>query len=79
MRVVWYVLHTFRSHSHCAQSLRCDTGPDYAELNGNNITELWESDLKPIKICLDQGDFACWDSRTVHCNHPAQVLPLKEV
>jgi len=53
-------------------------GPDYAELNGNHIKELWESELKPVKICLEPGDFACWDSRTVHCNHPAQVLPLRE-
>eukprot|EP00026_Physarum_polycephalum_P011280 Phypoly_transcript_11487.p1 GENE.Phypoly_transcript_11487~~Phypoly_transcript_11487.p1 ORF type:complete len:361 (+),score=62.25 Phypoly_transcript_11487:73-1155(+) len=64
----------FKSHKNL-----CDYyGPDYAELNGNHIKELWESDLQPVKICLDQGDFACWDSRTVHCNHPAQVLPLKE-
>jgi len=46
-------------------------GPDYAELNGSHIKELWESDLQPIKVCLDEGDFVCWDSRTVHCNHPA--------
>lgn len=46
-------------------------GPDYAELNRSNIKELWESDLQPIKVCLDEGDFVCWDSRTVHCNHPA--------
>lgn len=53
-------------------------GPDYAELNGNNIKEIWEAGLQPVKINLDVGDFVCWDSRTTHCNHPAKELPLNE-
>lgn len=27
--------------------------------------------MKMEKICLDEGDFIMWDSRTVHCNSPA--------
>eukprot|EP01113_Clastostelium_recurvatum_P040102 TRINITY_DN6204_c0_g1_i1.p1 TRINITY_DN6204_c0_g1~~TRINITY_DN6204_c0_g1_i1.p1 ORF type:complete len:316 (-),score=24.34 TRINITY_DN6204_c0_g1_i1:164-1111(-) len=55
-------------------------GPDYAELNSSSLIELWESgdaDMKPIKICADKGDFVCWDSRTVHCNHPAHDAPVR--
>lgn len=53
-------------------------GPDYAELNRSNIAELWDSELQPIKVCLEEGDFVCWDSRTVHCNHPALEREIAE-
>jgi hypothetical protein len=34
--------------------------------------EIWNNPkYYPIKLCLDPGDFALWDSRTGHCNHPA--------
>jgi len=31
-------------------------------------------DVRPLKLCLDPGDFVMWDSRTVHCSHPARIL-----
>jgi len=41
-----------------------------------NDSELWTKTLpshglKPIKICAQPGDFVLWDSRTIHCNAPA--------
>jgi ectoine hydroxylase-related dioxygenase (phytanoyl-CoA dioxygenase family) len=28
-------------------------------------------DLLPVKLVLDAGDLVLWDSRTIHCSHPA--------
>jgi len=41
--------------------------------------KLWEYEvphagLKPIKVCAEAGDFVLWDSRTIHCNSPADTL-----
>ncbi len=56
------------------------------------IPELWNNKCTPTKICLDpgkkciwfdvnptisKGDFVMWDSRTVHCNHPAKTREFK--
>lgn len=30
--------------------------------------------LRPIKLCLEPGDLALWDSRTIHCNTPPTSL-----
>eukprot|EP00026_Physarum_polycephalum_P011314 Phypoly_transcript_11528.p1 GENE.Phypoly_transcript_11528~~Phypoly_transcript_11528.p1 ORF type:complete len:304 (+),score=39.32 Phypoly_transcript_11528:238-1149(+) len=39
--------------------------------------EIWnDPQYQPIKLCLDPGDFALWDSRTAHCNHPASCLNI---
>lgn len=32
-------------------------------------------DYRPVKLCVDAGDFILWDSRCVHCNHPASPTP----
>jgi len=46
---------------------------DYVKMD-RDIPELWR-EYHPIKVNLSPGDFACWDSRTVHCNHPAYSQP----
>jgi len=28
-------------------------------------------DLLPVKLILEAGDLVLWDSRTIHCSHPA--------
>lgn len=60
---------------------RMDSG-DYYRFTRD--IDFWESEktagyshkhaLRPIKLCLDPGDFVMWDSRTVHCNHPPTKL-----
>jgi len=35
--------------------------------------------LNPVKLCVDPGDFVMWDSRTVHCSHPAKPFPEKPI
>jgi len=43
----------------------------------NAITERDETnryDLLPVKLVLDAGDLVLWDSRTIHCSHPATKL-----
>jgi len=47
---------------------------DYIPLSKTYYPEIWEG-RTPSKICLDVGDFVMWDSRTVHCNHPAIPKP----
>jgi len=47
------------------------SGPDYVPLDRFTIPELWNENTKILKICLNPGDFTLWDSRTVHCSHPA--------
>jgi len=34
----------------------------------------WGVGNLPIKLNLEPGDFAMWDSRTSHCSHPAKIL-----
>jgi len=48
-------------------------GSDYIRISKPELVpEVWEDPAyRPIKLCLDPGDFAVWDSRTGHCNHPA--------
>lgn len=31
-------------------------------------------DYRPVKLCLDAGDFVLWDSRCIHCNNPPTQL-----
>jgi len=45
----------------------------------SNDRQLWEYEvpnagLKPIIVCAEAGDFVLWDSRTIHCNSPADTL-----
>ncbi len=47
---------------------------DYMSFTRVDDAELWQKH-QAIKLCLDAGDFAMWDSRTVHCNHPCQRMP----
>jgi len=46
---------------------------DFVPLSKMNMRDLWGA--QPVKICLEPGDFVLWDSRTSHCNHPAQLIP----
>jgi len=47
---------------------------DYVQLKLYPIDELWNKDTLVYKLCLNPGDFVLWDSRTIHCNHPAQYV-----
>jgi len=50
---------------------------DFVKMTHYDCPELW-ANAKPVKLCLDAGDFVCWDSRTVHCNQgctPNASLP----
>jgi hypothetical protein len=47
---------------------------DFVPLSKLPMKELWNS--QPVKLCLDPGDLVLWDSRTSHCNHPAQLIPV---
>jgi len=43
-----------------------------------NDKSLWEHEipkagLKAMKVCAEPGDFVLWDSRTIHCNAPADT------
>jgi len=51
----------------------CGKG-DFVKMD-KDIPELWGGEYTPTKINLNPGEFACWDSRTVHCNHPAYSQP----
>jgi len=63
----------------------CDKfGSDFVKLTKPGLVpEIWNNpEYYPIKLCLDPGDFAMWDSRTAHCNHPASPqakLPKPEI
>eukprot|EP01102_Stenamoeba_stenopodia_P005179 TRINITY_DN1569_c0_g1_i2.p1 TRINITY_DN1569_c0_g1~~TRINITY_DN1569_c0_g1_i2.p1 ORF type:complete len:344 (-),score=52.83 TRINITY_DN1569_c0_g1_i2:77-1108(-) len=48
--------------------------PDFVQLRLYPIDELWNKDTSVYKLCLNPGDFVLWDSRTIHCNHPANHL-----
>jgi hypothetical protein len=57
------------------------TKNDYVRINRD--TTWWKQhrrsvknnyDYRPIKLCLDAGDFALWDSRCIHCNTPPSKL-----
>jgi len=47
------------------------TDGDFIPMKEYPIDELWHKDRVVYKLCLKPGDFALWDSRTIHCNHPA--------
>lgn len=34
-------------------------------------------DLLPVKLVLEAGDLVMWDSRTIHCSHPATKMDKK--
>jgi len=50
---------------------------DFVPLGKTYFPEIWDG-RTPSKICLDVGDFVMWDSRTVHCNHPALPKPERK-
>jgi len=52
---------------------------DFVPLARSPMKEWWGPDGLPIKLCLDPGDFAFWDSRTVHCSHPANKFPERPI
>jgi len=60
----------FRNHQFAS-------GKDFVRLSHKNIPELWNANCKPTKLIVAPGDFVMWDSRTVHCNHPALILEKK--
>jgi len=58
----------------------CDKfGSDFVMLTKQGVVpEIWnDPQYYPVKLCLDPGDFALWDSRVAHCNHPPS--PKKEL
>lgn len=59
-------------------------GGDFVKITKPGLLpEIWNNPTyAPIKLNLDPGDFAMWDSRTAHCNHPAspqQKLPKPDL
>jgi len=54
---------------------------DFVRINRNadwwasyRYTAANDHDYRPVKLCLDAGDFAMWDSRCIHCNAPATEM-----
>jgi len=57
---------------------------DFVKIDRPNIfPEIWDNpSYNPVKLNLEPGDFAMWDSRIGHCNHPAypgEQLPKPEI
>jgi len=61
----------------------CNKESDRDFVHINNEAQWWKSaqaevtneyDYRPVKLCLNVGDFAMWDSRCIHCNGPPDRL-----
>jgi len=52
------------------------TERDYVTVHKNDDQGIWKNEaanLQPIKIVANAGDMLLWDSRTIHCNSPANT------
>jgi len=59
--------------SHRQHEEMCARNPHAAECNHFVPVELREDDPRGILICAEAGDLVVWDSRTIHCNTPADL------
>jgi hypothetical protein len=44
---------------------------DFVTIKPNQLLDFYH--VRPIRLCVPAGAFVVWDSRTIHCNAPADI------